>query len=255
MPSVNSSSVAVVEDSSTVMTPSLPTLSNASAMVAPMVASWAERVATGGDLVLALDLAGVLEQPVVDRLDGLVHAALERGRGGAGGDVAQALLDHGLGEHGRGRRAVTGDVVGLGRDLLGELGAEVLVGVLELDLAGDGHAVVGDRGGAPLLVDDDVAALRAERHLDGVGERVDAALERLAGGVVELQFLAMLSFGSVRARVALRRDAPGATPAGAHRGAVTAYGWRQPTMARTSRAERMRYSSPPYLTSVPPYLL
>src|SRR6476661_4204147 len=29
----------------------------------------------------------------------------------------------------------------------------------------------------------------------------------------------------------------------------------QPTIARTSRAERMRYSSPPYLTSVPPYLL
>ena len=142
-----------------------------------------------GDLVLGLDLAGGLEQLLGHGLDGLVHAALEAGRRGAGGDVAQALVDHGLGEHGRGGRAVTGDVVGLGRDLLGELGAEVLVGVLELDLAGDRHTVVGDRGGAPLLVDDDVAALRAERHLDGVRERVDAALERLAGGVVELQFL------------------------------------------------------------------
>ena len=29
----------------------------------------------------------------------------------------------------------------------------------------------------------------------------------------------------------------------------------QETTARTSRAERMRYSSPPYFTSVPPYLL
>jgi hypothetical protein len=98
-------------------------------------------------------------------------------------------VDHGLGEDGRGRGAVTGHVVGLGRDLLGELGAEVLVGVLELDLAGDGHAVVGDGGGAPLLVDDDVAALRAERHLDRVSERVDATLERLAGVVVEFQRL------------------------------------------------------------------
>src|SRR4051794_24338976 len=46
MPSVKSSSIAVVEDSSTVMTPSLPTLSNASAMRPPMVASCAEMVAT-----------------------------------------------------------------------------------------------------------------------------------------------------------------------------------------------------------------
>src|SRR4051794_26793038 len=46
MPSVNSSSIAVVEDSSTVMTPSLPTLSNASAMRPPMVSSCAEMVAT-----------------------------------------------------------------------------------------------------------------------------------------------------------------------------------------------------------------
>jgi hypothetical protein len=98
-------------------------------------------------------------------------------------------VHHRLGEDGRGGRAVTGDVVGLGGDLLGELGAEVLVGVLELDLAGDGHAVVRDGRRTPLLVDDDVAALGAERHLHGVREGVDAALERLAGGVVELQFL------------------------------------------------------------------
>ena len=46
MPSVNSSSVEAVEDSSTVMTPSLPTLSNASAMVAPISWSCAESEAT-----------------------------------------------------------------------------------------------------------------------------------------------------------------------------------------------------------------
>ena len=142
-----------------------------------------------GDLLLALDLAGGLEETGGDGLDGLVHAALEAGRGGARGDVAQALLDHGLGEDGRGGRAVTGDIVRLGRDLLRQLRAEVLVRVLELDLAGDGHAVVRDRRGAPLLVDDDVAALRAERHLDGVRELVDAALQRIARCVVELEFL------------------------------------------------------------------
>ena len=69
------------------------------------------------------------------------------------------------GEHGGGRRAVTGDVVGLLGDLLDELGADLLVGVLELDLLGDRDPVVRDRGGAPLLLEHDVAALRAEGDL------------------------------------------------------------------------------------------
>ena len=56
-----------------------------------------------------------------------------------------------------------------------------LVGVLEVDLLGDGDAVVGDRGGAPLLLQHDVAALRAEGDADGVGELVHAAL-RAPGG-------------------------------------------------------------------------
>src|SRR3954453_2084424 len=50
----------------------------------------------------------------------------------------------------------------------------------------------------------------------------------------------------------------GGTPGSPRRGAPGGgHGIRlgQPKRARTSRAERMRYSSPPYLTSVPPYLL
>ena len=143
----------------------------------------------GRHVLAGLDLAGGLAQRVADGLGRRVHAALEAHRVGAGRDGAQALVDHGLGEHGGGGGAVTGDVVGLGGHLLGELGAEVLERVVELDLASDGDAVVGDRGGAPLLVEDDVAALGAERHLDGVGEGVDAALERAAGVLVELQDL------------------------------------------------------------------
>src|SRR4029079_11519036 len=73
------------------------------------------------------------------------------------------------------RRAVAGDVGRLGCDLADHLGAHVLERVLELDLLGDGDAVLGDRRGAELLLDDDVAALGAEGHLDRVGELVDAA--------------------------------------------------------------------------------
>jgi hypothetical protein len=98
-------------------------------------------------------------------------------------------VDHRLGEHGRRRRTVAGDVVGLGGNFLAQLGAEVLERVVELDLTGDGHTVVGDRGGAPLLVQHDVATPGAERHLDGVGERVDAALQGAAGVLVEFEDL------------------------------------------------------------------
>src|SRR5690606_4812249 len=101
----------------------------------------------------------------------------------------EALVDHGLGQHGGGGRTVTGDVVGLGGNFLGQLRAKVLERVVELDLTRDGDTVVGDRGSSPLLVEDDVATLRAERHLDGVGERVDAALESTTSVLVELENL------------------------------------------------------------------
>ena len=94
---------------------------------------------------------------------------------------AEALGDHRLAEDGRGGGAVAGDVVRLGGDFLEQLRAHVLERILELDLLGDGHAVVGDRGRAELLVEDDVAALGAERDLDGVGQSVDAALEDCGG--------------------------------------------------------------------------
>src|SRR3954470_16533959 len=151
----------------------------------------ADRGVAGGDggrgsnLLLGLDVLGLLGQLLADALDGVLDAALQRHRVGAGGDVAQALADERLGEDGRGGRAVTSDVVGLLGDLFDELGADLLEGVLELDFLGDGHTVVGDRGGAPLLLQDDVATLRAERHLDGIGELVHATLEGATRLLVE----------------------------------------------------------------------
>ncbi len=138
-----------------------------------------------GDLLLGVDLLGGGEQLGGDGGDGLLDALLQADRVGTGGHVAQALADERLGEHGRGGGAVSGDVVGLLRDLLDELRADLLVRVVELDLLGDGHAVVRDRGGAPLLLEHDVAATRAEGHLDRVGQDVQAALEAAAGLLIE----------------------------------------------------------------------
>src|SRR4029078_6016703 len=56
----------------------------------------------------------------------------------------------------------------------------VLERILEVDLLGDGHAVLGDRRGTKLLVEDDRQALWTERHLKRVGKAVDAAQDSLA---------------------------------------------------------------------------
>ena len=69
------------------------------------------------------------------------------------------------------------------------LRAHVLELVLELDLLGDGDAVLGDARRAERLVEDDVAALRTERDLDRIGENVDAAQHALAGVAVKFYVL------------------------------------------------------------------
>jgi hypothetical protein len=68
------------------------------------------------------------------------------------------------------------DVIGLGGNFFRQLGAEVLVGVFQFDLAGNRHTIVSDSGRAPLLVDDDIATAWAQRHLHCVGEGVNATL-------------------------------------------------------------------------------
>src|SRR5579859_6584290 len=137
-----------------------------------------------GDLLLGLHVLGELGELLADPLDGGLDAALERHRVGARGDIAQALADQRLGKNGGSRRAVTGHVVRLLGYFLDELGADLLPRVLELDLLGDGHAIVGDRGGSPLLLEHHVPALGAEGYLDDVGQLVHAALEAAPGVLV-----------------------------------------------------------------------
>jgi hypothetical protein len=95
----------------------------------------------------------------------------------------------GLGEDGRRGGPVTGDVGGLGGDLLQHLGPHVLVGILQLDLLGDGDAVLGDRGAAELLVDDDIAALGPEGRLHGGRQGVDPPEQTGPRFFVELELL------------------------------------------------------------------
>ena len=77
-------------------------------------------------------------------------------------------------------------------------GAEVLLGVLQLELLGDGHAVVADERLAPLLLDQHALGLRAERHAHGVGQGGGAAEDLLPRRRVEQQLL--MSHGDPRFR-------------------------------------------------------
>ena len=123
----------------------------------------------------------------------LLDAAGEGHRVGAGGDRLEAFAEDGLGEDGGGGGAVAGDVAGLAGGFLDELGAHVLVRVVELDVLGDGDAVLGDGRAAPALVEDGVAAARPERAADGPGELADAG-EQLLPGVVGDRRVAWLPF-------------------------------------------------------------
>jgi hypothetical protein len=146
--------------SSIVITPSLPTLSIASAILVPisssplaeMVPTWAisELFAMPRDsFCSSVTMASTaLSMPRLSSI-GLWPAATS---------LLPGAVDR-LGEHGGGGGAVAGDVGGLAGDLLDHLRAHVLELVLELDLLGDGDAVLGDDGGAPRLLDDDVPAL------------------------------------------------------------------------------------------------
>ena len=76
--------------------------------------------------------------------------------------------------------AVASDVGGLRGHFAHHLRAHVLEFVLQLDLLGDGHAVLGDAGSAPRLVENDVPALGAEGHLDSIVENLDAMQHAVA---------------------------------------------------------------------------
>ena len=69
----------------------------------------------------------------------------------------------------------------LGGDFANHLGAHVLEAVPQFDFLGDGDAVFGDGRRTEFLFDDYVATLGAEGDLHGIGQKVDAAEDRLTG--------------------------------------------------------------------------
>ena len=98
-------------------------------------------------------------------------------------------MDHGLCQQGGGGGAVACHVVGLGGHLAHQLRAHVLKRIVQLDLLGDGHAVVGDQGRTELLIQHHVATLGTQRDLNGIRQLVDAGFQCFAGVVAALNNL------------------------------------------------------------------
>ena len=136
------------------------------------------------DLLLARYGRGDRAEFVNHDAGGLLQAALHDHGVDTGNHVAVAFVDERVGQHGRGGRAVTGDVVRLARRFLDELGADVLEPILKFDFLGDSDAVVGDHRRAVLLAQCDIAPLGTERGLDRVGHLLDAAHESAPGFLV-----------------------------------------------------------------------
>ena len=160
------------------------------------------RVAIGGnradlrDLARRLDLLGTSLDFLDDSSHRQVDAALEIHRIHAGGNEFCTLTQNGSREHRGCSGAIAGEVVGLGGHFADHLRAHVLELVRKLDFLGDGDAVLGDARRAVGLVDDDVAALGTERHLDGVVQNFDSAKHPVARIGGEFDFLGRHDFSS-----------------------------------------------------------
>src|SRR6266481_6161950 len=141
-----------------------------------------------GDFLVRGDLLRVPDEVGDHGFDSQIDTALEIHRVHAGSNRLGAFADDGRGQHGRGGGSVAGSIGRLGGHFAHHLGAHVLELVVKLDFLGDGDAVLGDAGCAERLVEYDVAALGAERHLDRVVEDFDAAQHAIAGIDAEFDF-------------------------------------------------------------------
>ncbi len=149
-----------------------------------------------GNFRIVGDLASVGLQFLDDRVHGKVDTAFQVHRVHARRDRLGAFLDDRLGKNGRRRRAVAGYVIGLRGNFAQHLRAHILELVFEFDFLGDRNTVLGDARCAEGLVDHDVAAFRAERHLHGVGQNIDPSQHAVTGIDVEFHVFRSHFFNS-----------------------------------------------------------
>ncbi|CAB4796351.1 unannotated protein [freshwater metagenome] len=187
---------------------------------------------SGSNLFLGLDVLGHVQQLSADSGNSLVDSTLEGHRVRTRSHVTQTFAHQGLSQNGRGRGSVTGNVVGLLGNFLDQFGTDLLEGIFEFDFLGDGDTIVGDRGGAPLLFQHNVATTWAQGDLDCVSELVHATLKTAAGLFVKGNNLGHTTGGPSENST----DETGANsaPASTHRVRVLPQVWHSPRSSANS---------------------
>ena len=183
MPSTTSSSVSSDFASSTVITPSLPTFSIAWAMKSPMSRSpLAEIVPTWA---ISCEVLTFFERFWMSPTTAATAMSTPRLRS-IGFIPAATALEPSRTIDWASTVAVVVPSPAMSEVLVPHLAQHLRTHVLELvgklDLFRHRHPVLGDARRAERLVEDDVAALGAERHPDRVGQDIDPA-QHLGAGV------------------------------------------------------------------------
>ena len=145
--------------------------------------------ADAGDIVAVLHLLAVCLDGLNSLGNSLAHAAADIHGVCTGSDILHALGDHSLCQNGCSGGAVACCIVGLGGNFTHQLCAHVLKLVLQLDLLGNSHAIVGDDRCAELFAQHHIAALGAQGDLNGVCQGVDTGTQCLAGVLALLDLL------------------------------------------------------------------
>ena len=146
-----------------------------------------DRIIMGRDrchlrLFLALlDRARQSLQLIDGRLGASLEAALEVYGAGAGDHIAHAIGKYCVCQNDRRAGTIADGLASLLGGLPQHLRAEVLLGILEVELLGDGHAVVADKGHTPFSLDQHGLGFWPQRHPDCIGKLRGATQQLLPG--------------------------------------------------------------------------
>ena len=134
------------------------------------------------DLLSALNRDRLFLESSDDRVDSHLDASAQVHWVHASSDRFAAFLEDGTSDNGGSGGTIASLIVGLGGNLLDEVGTNVVVSVGELNVLGDGNTILGDLGHAEGSVKDDISASGSEGNLDGIGEHV-ATFEHEGAGI------------------------------------------------------------------------
>ena len=100
-------------------------------------------------------------------------------------NIPQPFGNQRLRQQGCGGRAITRNIIGFHCDRLHQLHAKILEWFFDINIAGNGNPVIGNRGGTERLIQHHIATTRPKRHLDHICQGIYALEDSFAGFLIE----------------------------------------------------------------------